>query len=781
MNSQAPVPINPAMQQNLAPAGYGADPYRRHFDPYETQDFMDEGFDVLKILFFILQYRWIIAAFAITGIVCGIFFTLLQTPLYRATAKVEVLSAGARVFQDIEVLTETNDVRSYETAREKMLSRDLAKRVVFELNLTEDAKFLAPTPSFSLENVFNRIFGESKKQEITELSAEERELLAIRNVRDNTSVTLVRRSSILQVSFVHPDPIIASKISNQLTKSFIDQGVDRKSETSDLARQFIVEQVQITKERLQSSEKNLLLYAQEAGISTNGDDISLITANITELNKALSEAIQARLVADQYNQQVLSGDSATLPEVFKSDSIQSTKLKIAELSATYQEKLGTLKPGFPEMKRLSAQINELKKQVNVEIGAIAKSAQIKFNQAKENEEAIRQELAELEKEQSEYQEKNIQYTILRREVDSNRKQYESLITKLNEVGVGSKLETSNASIVDAAFPPERPFSPRLLLNLAGALLVFLGLAGAFIYIKELLNNTFTVPDQIENELKVPVLGVIPFIQDVEQQPENTQILEAYRTLRTSVQFTGTDTNTKTILVTSSEPSEGKTFTSYKLAEAFAALGRSVLLIDSDLRKPRMHKLLNMDNGIGLSNLLTNVVRGGDVLDIFRPTKVPNLSFLSAGTIPPNPSDLLVSQKMGLTLHYCSKKYDLVIVDAPPVMGLSDAPILSRLVDATVHVVSNNQVTRKSAKNAVMRLRSAGANIVGSVLTKFTVNNLDYNYAYRYMQYNYYTYEGDERVQQLENHGNSESTATSGSKTQSAATSNFFADLIKRFT
>ena len=172
MNSQAPVPINPAMQQNLAPAGYGADPYRRHFDPYETQGFMDEGFDILKVLFFILQYRWIIAAFAIIGIVCGIFFTLLQTPLYRATAKVEVLSAGARVFQDIEVLTETNDVRSYETAREKMLSRDLAKRVVFELNLTEDAKFLAPTPSFSLANVFNRIFGESKQQEISELSAE---------------------------------------------------------------------------------------------------------------------------------------------------------------------------------------------------------------------------------------------------------------------------------------------------------------------------------------------------------------------------------------------------------------------------------------------------------------------------------------------------------------------------------------------------------------------------------------------------------------------------------
>ena len=245
---------------------------------------------------------------------------------------------------------------------------------------------------------------------------------------------------------------------------------------------------------------------------------------------------------------------------------------------------------------------------------------------------------------------------------------------------------------------------------------------------------------MENELNIPILGVLPYTETGELletfDNPNSALSEAYRTLRTSVQFTGTDTNIRSLMVTSSEPSEGKSTTAFRLAHDFASLGRKVLIIDGDLRKPRMHRLFNTDAGIGLSNLLTNVVRGGDVIKIFRETDNPNITFLSAGTIPPNPSDLLVSQKMGLTIHYCTKKYDLVIIDCPPVMGLSDAPIIARQVDATLIVVSSKQVTRKAAKNALKRLRSVGANVIGCAFTKFKVNQLDYNYAYRYMPVSY---------------------------------------------
>ena len=194
------------------------------------------------------------------------------------------------------------------------------------------------------------------------------------------------------------------------------------------------------------------------------------------------------------------------------------------------------------------------------------------------------------------------------------------------------------------------------------------------------------------------------------------------------------------MVTSSAPSEGKSATVFKLAEEFAALGKKVLIIDADLRKPKMHRLFNTNNGMGLSNLLTNVIQPNDIVEIFRPTHSPYITLLTAGTIPPNPSDMLMSQKMGLTIHYCAKKYDLVILDTPPVMGLSDSAILSRLVDGTLLIVSSKQVPRKAAKAALKRLKSVGANIMGVAMTKFSVSKTDYNYAYRYMNYNYYTYE-----------------------------------------
>jgi polysaccharide biosynthesis transport protein len=269
-----------------------------------------------------------------------------------------------------------------------------------------------------------------------------------------------------------------------------------------------------------------------------------------------------------------------------------------------------------------------------------------------------------------------------------------------------------------------------------------------------MNNTFAVPDQIETELKLPVLGIIPSAKERELDEaladHSSNLSEAYRSLRTSLQFTGSDGSVKSLLVTSSEPSEGKSTTSFKLAEDFAALGLNVLIIDADLRKPRLHRLFNTDNTIGLSNLLTNVVRQGEFKTLFRPTRNARITFLSAGTIPPNPADLLSSQKMSLTIHYCTKKYDMVIIDAPPIMGLSDAPILSRLVEATLLVVATKQATRKSAKNALNRLKSAGANVVGAALTKFEVDKFDYNYAYRYMRYDYYSYGNENTPKQLTN-------------------------------
>lgn len=777
-HEHSPVPISPLGFPNPqgVPGHQSHHPYGYTADPFEDE----KSFDPLKLLWLVVHYRWLIATLLFVGVVLGTVFTWMQTPLYRSTAKIEIMTVGARVFQDIEVVSQSSNFRAYETAREKILSRDLARRVVYELNLSEKPEFLAPTASFSLLNLVKKALGSSGSNSIMELSPEARETTAINIVQKNLSAQLLRNTSLIAVSFSHAVPKYASDVTNQVARSFIDQTVDTKSETSELARQFIQEQVIETKKKLEASEKALVKYAKDASITVTGDDASLITENISQINESLSKAIDDRLVAERYLEQVKQGGAQSLPQVFDSNSIQDSKRQITELKATYQQKLATLKPGYPEMRRLSAQIKETERQMQLEIAAIAKSVEIMHAQAVRKEEALRNELAKLEASHAEFQEKNINYTILKREVDSNRSQFDTLISKLNEIGIGSDLKTANANIVDLAIEPGAPYSPNLKVNVIASFALFGAIAAGLIYLLELLNNTFAIPDQIESELKIPVLGIIPDTPDSrimeELADDKSALSEAYRTLRTSLQFAGTEGTVRTLLVTSSEPSEGKSTTSYKLAQDFAALGRSVLLVDADMRKPKLHRLFDTDNGIGLSNLLSNVVRQGNVASIFRSTNNPKVTFLSAGTIPPNPSDLLVSQKMGLTLHYCAKKYDMVIIDAPPVMGLSDAPILSRIVDGTLLVVAAKQVPRKAAKSAMKRLKAANANVVGAVMNKFSVSKVDYNYAYRYMSYNYYTYEGES--EKLEHHG--EAKQSNGATGAVAAVSGWVDRFANRF-
>ncbi|MBN9220049.1 MAG: polysaccharide biosynthesis tyrosine autokinase [Mesorhizobium sp.] len=738
-------------QPQIAGPGYGqalsAEPYyegAQSYSPY-GRDYaaQDEGFNPLRLLFYVVQYRWLIVMMAMAGLVAGVIVTMMQTPKYQATTQLEVLVPSAKVFQDIEVVSENSDVRAFLTAREKLKSRALAQRVVFQLGLAERPDFLFPTPSFSLGNIVYRAFGISKSPSIQEKTPEEREAMAIKRVLDDLTVNLVTNTSLLSITFVDQKPKYASDVANQVAQSFIDQRVDQTSETSDLARQFIQEQVLQVKQKLQTSEEALVAYAKDAGITVTGNDKSLIGSNIEALNTALATAIQDRLDTGRVVDQIDKGRGASLGPVLESEGLQKLSEKLADLSGQYQQKLTILKPGFPEMQQLQLQIKELQRLYNNGVLAITDSLRLKYQEAQNKEADLRAKLAELEKQQVVFNDKNIKYTILKREVDSNRSQYDSLISKLNEVGVSSELKTQNAAIVDFASLPTIPYSPSLSLNLAIALALFMALSTSIIYVVELLNNTFTNPEQIEKELGLAMLGILPLVDDRELVASITDqksgLSEAYRSLRTSLQFSGAEGAPRSLLVTSSEPSEGKSTTSFKLGQDFAALGAKVLLVDGDLRKPNLHRLFGLDNAIGLSNLLTNTVRKEDLAGIFRATKFPNVTVLTSGTIPPNPADLLSSPKMALIITNLGKRFDLIIIDAPPVVGLSDAPILSRLAEGTLMVISTNQVTRKSAKTALKRLRAAGANVIGAAMSKFSVNKFDHNYAYKYMNYEYYDY------------------------------------------
>lgn len=692
----------------------------------------DAGGDLLRLLAYVVRYRRLLVMLVAAGLAGALAVTMMTVPKYRATAQLEVLVPSARVFQDIEITSETGDVRAFLTAREKLTSRSLAHRVVLELGLGDREDFLFAGTGFLPFDIVVRVFGRLGGAQVAAYSQQERMRLAVDRLLANLTVSLIPGTSLLSITYTDRRPEYARDIANQMAQGFIDQRVDRAGDTSEQARKFMQGQVEQVKERLQRSEEALLDYARKAGIAVTGSGDSLIAANLADINKALAGAIQESLDYGRLVQQIDAGQGAGLQQVLESEGLERLRGRLAELNADYRQKLVLFKPGFPEMQQLRSQMRELEKQVHLGVEAITGSIRLKHSETVAKVEDLKRKLSELEVEQAAYQDKNIRYTILKREVDSNRAQYESLVSKLNEVAVGSELKSRNAAIADPAVLPLLAYSPWLPLNLAIGLALSLISGAAAIYLLELLGNTFTTPEQVEKELRLPILGIHPAIEEGEfgqavRDPQSA-LSNSYRSLGTSLQFSGEHGAPRILLVTSSEPSEGKSTTTFRLAEDFAALGASVLAIDADLRKPTLHRAFGVGNTIGLSNVLTRTVTRVDMPRLIKPARA-HVDIMTAGRIPPSPADLLSSPRMGLMLQRLSRRYDIVLIDSPPVGGLPDAPILARLAEATLFVVSFHQVPRKAARAALRRVRAAGANVAGAAFTRFPVHAPGYDYRY----------------------------------------------------
>ena len=733
---------------------YGANAVPQGYPPpagpgYPTAAFGDQredaqGFDILGIFVYVMRHRWLLAAFLLVGIVAGVALTWMQVPMYRASAELEISVQNDSPLQDLELVTQRQDLRTLSTARRKIESRDLIRRVVIDLDLANRPDFIAVVPSFSPTNLLRRIMPLGDGAAEQKMSAEMRENRAIAIVARGLDVSMVRNTFLVQITYQHSRPKYASMVANQVAKSFIDQSVQNKFEVANNARDFVGEQVVNMKAQLERAEKALVEYAEREGLTLNqDDDSSQVSVAVSDVNKQLAEVDKDLLQFERYAEQIARFGAKSLPQFNDNPSVQTQLQKIADLEAEYRQNLATLKPGFPSMRKLSAQIGSLKANVDRRAKAIGGGVRLQLDQLRTKAATLRARLGELETEQADLRRKNIRYTILKRDADSSREQYQSLVKKLNEIGVGAELKTASAALVEAAQTPGRPYAPVLAFNLAGTLAFFMLLGGGMVYVLELLNNTFAVPEQLEEELKAPVLGLLPKVEPAELQENladpSSGLSEAFRTLRTSLQFASADGLPKILLVTSSGPSEGKTTVGTRLAGDLAALGNRVVIIDADMRRPRLHRELNLDNTMGLSNMLTNTLSRDDLGMLFKQTKYPNLSCVTAGPIPPNAADLLAQPRTSMVLNLLARKFDMVVVDAPPVIGLADAPLLSSIADATLFVVSCKQISRKAAKAAITRLRRIGGNVVGTVFNKFAVEAYDYQYSYRYMSDSYYAY------------------------------------------
>ncbi|HEX2256884.1 MAG TPA: polysaccharide biosynthesis tyrosine autokinase, partial [Afifellaceae bacterium] len=540
-------------------------------------------------------------------------------------------------------------------------------------------------------------------------------------------------SRLVRIAYASPDPQAAQEIANAAAESFIHANLDRRYESSSYARDFLQQRLEELRLKLEESEEQLVRYAQNQQIVMVDERESLVRSNLAGVRSALAEAARDRLQAQQLWEQARSTDGLGLSQIMDRRTIEALRERRAALTAEYEEKLNTFKPAYPEMLRLKSQIDELDHQIAVEVALIKQSFKARYEAAAGQEASLNEQLESLKQQLLDFEERNIRYRIMKREVDTNRTLYEGLLQRYKEIGVAGGIGTNNISIVDRAQLPGAPFKPDLSKNLFLALGVGLFLGGFAAIGLEFFDDSLKLAEEVETALGIPVLGVIPLAQSVEASREaadhpRSSLAEAFRSLRTALQFSTESGAPGSVVVTSSRPGEGKSTVALALARNFADIGLKVLLIDSDLRDPSLHRELGIDNEAGLTNYLAGTAMPPE---LFQATAMEGLTFLPTGPLPPNPAELLAGSKMPSLLQIAEERFDIVIVDAPPVMGLADAPLLASVAGSTLLVLSASETRKGAAREALKRLRLARAQVIGAALNKFDPRKVGFTYGYGY--------------------------------------------------
>ena len=685
-----------------------------------------------------VKYRLIILASIVTALVIGTAVTLLTTPIYSATATLQIDREAARVLNVDEIQPRESMVQGeefFQTQYGILRSRSLAERVIESLGLATSDRFLEQMDIAPPDPDTGTASARSAKRRQAVLKA----------VQENLSVSPVRGSRLVSVSFNSPNPQLSAQIVNAFAENFIQANLDRKYQSSSYAREFLEERIAQTKARLEDAERQLVTYAANEQIinvreasAENGEAQSLTINNLVALNSSLSEARAARVGAEQKWHQAQGASLLTLPDVLQNPAVQRLTEERAKLDAEYQQKLRIFQPEWPELVQLKARIDELDRQINTIATGIRNSIQGQYVVAANAERALQGQVNGLKGDVLDIRRRSIQYNILQRELDTSRTLYDGLLQRYKEVSVAGNLTSNNISVVDRAQAPQKPSKPRLAVNLLLSLLLGIGLGVVASFLLEALDETIASPEDIESKLGLSVLGVIPLL-DKGMTPAlaladvRSTLSESYYSLRTALQFSTPNGAPSSLLVTSSRPAEGKSTTAFAIALNLAKLGRRVLLADGDLRNPSMHRVLGSENDAGMSNLLSG---GADLAVLAKPTEYAGLDFIPCGPLPPNPAELWGGDRLRRVLDDATKIYDYVVIDGPPVLGFADAPLLASAVEGTLFVLEAKGTRRAQARGALKRLLIGNGRILGAVLTKFNTKATQYGgYDYAY-DYNY---------------------------------------------
>jgi len=653
--------------------------------------------------------------------------TLMKTPTYRASVTLELNPNEGKVLEyDVQAdKVPVNDKDFYQTEYELLKSRNLAERVINSLGLNPE---LSGGGVSRKPSDFHALLGQLREL-VTGKPDEPDQKLGLyppeNRLLENLTVQPVKNSRLVTLHYVSTDPEMAAIIVNSFATNFISMNIQRRTNATAYAKTFLENQLELAKSKLEDSETRLIAYAKNKRIFSLDDKQDLISGKLQRLNEALTEAEARRIAAENLYRN--TDASAGQGRVRDSQLIQRLKERRLELMNEYQDKVQIYRPDFPSVLALRRQLDEVEAQLDQEItqevstsAAMLKSA---YMASRGDEEAIRAELERYKQELLLNRDKSIGYNTLSREVETNRELYDGLLQRFKEVSVAGYAEPNTVSIVDPATIPWATNSPNLplslLIGLGGGLV--LGMIAAFLL--DFLDDRIHDTVELDQSLGLPLLGSIPMSRSrlrpdqfalMSHDQPRTPIAEAFRTLKTNLLFASRGEFPRVVAITSAGPSEGKTTTAINLATSLAQQGKTVLLIDGDLRCPALHKRLKLDKQPGLINFLMGEVK---LKQTILQTGIPHIKVIQAGDQPVTHQEVFSREKIGLMLQILTQStvFDHLILDCPPVMGFGDALILGNCADATLLTLQVDKTCKRPLANAYKRLIQAHSNVAGAVI------------------------------------------------------------------
>jgi capsular exopolysaccharide synthesis family protein len=701
--------------------------------------------------------RWTVVATLGIILALTVIFTLKTTPLYQATSKVAIFPETPNVlgFKDAGNSSPDFDYEStLETQAAILRSDALAMKVIEDIRLDQN-------PEFTQSAIRQRDGDSLQVSSMQPDPAIAAGLLG--RFRGGLSVQLVPNSRLVQISFTHPDPRLATEIVNALVRTFTEENFKTKYEAVTQTSDWLSTELADLQMKVQTSEEKLVRYQKDHSILGVDEKQNIVTAKLDELNRELTAAQTDRIQKESNYRLAAEGDPGTFSKSSREGSsgmLERLRDKEADLNTQLAQVTTQFGTGYPKVAELSNQVKQVRTELAAEEVRMQQQIRDEYLAALQRETLLTTAFNQQKQEANQLNESAIEYSVLKRDADANRQLYQDLLQRLKEAGVSAGLRSSNIRVVDIARTPTSPIKPNVPRNIELGLILGLACGIGLAFTLESLDTSIRTMDQVSAISTLPALGTIPLqfssngslrkrLQplpvgaDKSESPAlvtyarpRSEAAEAYRSLRTSILLSSFGAPPKVILVTSALPQEGKTTISANSALVLAQRGGRVLLIDADLRRPGIEKLFGFRSRGGLSTLITGGDKFEDVVVPF--TDVPNLWILPAGLIPPQPAELLGSTVMKDLIARCRTDFDHVVIDTPPCLSVTDAVLLSPEADRVILVARAGKTTKIALRRACDLLLQVNARVMGIVLNALNMNSAEgyYYYGGRYSKHYY---------------------------------------------